>query len=183
MADGAAETVDTDQLAGDEVAAAGGANVVASTAAGAEATDGASAAVVAPKDVSEPAGATGELVIGCAGVAAAVMIGATAPEDVAVVVTGAGGTGRPATGCDAIAPVGANVPNVVPVDEVDGVAGCVGAGAAEGAATEPDTTFTGVEGAAAGALEPDAEAVGLAVDGVTAGATGDAGIDARGNEP
>lgn len=101
--------------------------------------------MVAPKDVSEPAGATGELAIGCAGVAASVMIGATAPEDVAVVATGAGATGRPATGCDAIAPVGANVPNVAPVDEVDGVAGCVGAGAADGAATEPDTTFTGVE--------------------------------------
>ena len=55
-----------------------------------------------------------------------------------------------------------------------------------GAATEPDTTFTGVVVAIAGVLEPDAEAVGLAVDGGTAGATGDAGdagVDARGNEP
>lgn len=186
VADGAAgtaETFDTDQLAGDEAEAGGGANVVASIAAGAEAVDGASAAVVAPKDVSEPAGATSELAIGCAGVAAAMVIGATAPEDVAVVAVGAGGTGRLAAGCDATALEVPYVPNVVPVDEVDGVAGCVGASADDGAATEPDTTFTGVVIAIAGVLEPDVEAVGLAVDGATAGATDDAGVDARGNEP
>lgn len=182
-ADGAAETFDTGQLAGDEAGVAGVANVVASMAAGAEAIDGAGAAVVAPKDVSEPAGATGELEIGCAEGAAAAVIGAAAAEDVAVVAAGAGGTGRPAAGCDAIVPEGAKVPNVVPVDEADGVVGCVGAGAADGAATEPDTIFTGVVVAIVGALEPDAEAVGLAVDGVTAGATGDAGVEARGNEP
>lgn len=111
------------------------------------------------------------------------VIGATAPEDVAVVAAGAGGTGRLAAGCDAIAPEGLNVPNAVPVDEVAGVAGCVGAGAADGAAPEPDTTFTGAEGETAGVLEPDVEAVGLAVDGVTAGTTGDAGVVARENEP
>lgn len=54
VTDGAAATFDTAQLAGDEVGAAGRANVVASMAAGAEAIDGAGAAVVAPKDVSEP---------------------------------------------------------------------------------------------------------------------------------
>ncbi|WP_419762316.1 hypothetical protein [Burkholderia contaminans] len=176
MADGAAETFGTDQLAGDEVGAAGEANVAASMAAGAEAIDGASAAVVAPKDVSEPE-------IGCAGVAAAVVIGATAPEDVAVVAAGAGGTGRLAAGCDAVVPDGLNVPNAVPVDEDAGVVGYVGAGAADGAATEPDVTFTGAEVEAAGALEPDVEAVGLAVDGVTAGTTGDAAADALENAP
>ncbi|BBA42916.1 hypothetical protein [Burkholderia sp. BCCCDS03] len=176
VADGAAETVDTDQLAGDEVGAAGGANVAASMAAGAEAIDGASAAVVAPNDVSEPK-------IGCAGVAAAVVIGATAPEDVAVVAAGAGGTGRLAAGCDAVVPDGLNMPNAVPVDGVAGVVGYVGAGAADGAATEPDVTFTGAEVEAAGVLEPDVEAVGLAAAGVTAGTTGDAGADALENAP
>ena len=66
-----------------------------------------------------------------------------------------------------------NVPNVVPVDELAGLA-CVGAG-------EPDAVFTGiaVASADAGAVEPDVEADVPAVDGVT---TGDVGIDARGNE-
>jgi hypothetical protein len=44
-------------------------------------------------------------------------------------------------------------------------------------------TFTGAEVEAAGALEPDVEAVGLAVDGVTAGTTGDAAADALENAP
>lgn len=119
MADGAAgaaETFDTDQLAGDEAEAVGVANVVASMAAGAETIDGASVAVVAPKDVSEPVGVTGELAIGCAGVAAAVAIGVVAVSEAA------GGTGRLAAGCGATALEVPNVPNVVPVDEVAGLA-------------------------------------------------------------
>ncbi|VWC74650.1 hypothetical protein BLA9940_04356 [Burkholderia aenigmatica] len=83
------------------------------------------------------------------------------------------------------------MPNVVPVDEVAGLAWRVGAGAEDGAVIEPGATLTGVAvaiagvavGAGAGAFEPDVEADGLAVDGVTAGATDDAGVDARGSEP
>lgn len=125
MADGAvgaAETFDTDQLAGDEAEAGGVANVVASTAAGAEAIDGVSVAVATPKDVREPVGTTGELAIGCAGVAAAVAIGAIAADDVAAVSEAAVGTGRLVAGCGATAPEVPNVPNVVPVDEVAGLA-------------------------------------------------------------
>lgn len=56
---------------------------------------------------------------------------------------------------------------------------------------EPDTTFTGVAvasagvavSAGAGAVEPDVEADVPAGDGVTAGATDDAGVDARESEP
>ncbi|UKD10693.1 hypothetical protein L3V59_13580 [Burkholderia aenigmatica] len=95
---GVAATFDTDQLAGDEAGAGGVANAVAPIATGAEAIDGASVAVVVPKDVSEPAGVTVELAIGCAGVAAAVAIGATAPVDGAVMSEAAGGTGRLAAG-------------------------------------------------------------------------------------
>ncbi|HDR9763362.1 TPA: hypothetical protein QDC44_007637 [Burkholderia cepacia ATCC 25416] len=155
---------------------------MASIAAGAEAIGGACVGAVAPKDGSEPVGATGEPEIGCAGVAAADVIGATAPGDGAVVSETAGGTGRLAAGCGATGPEVPNpevpnVPNVVPVDELAGLA-CAGAG-------EPDAVFTGIAvasaGAAAdaGAVEPDVEADVPAVDGVT---TGDVGIDARGNE-
>lgn len=160
--------------------AGGAANVVASIAAGAEAIDGVGVAAVAPKDGSEPVGATGEPEIGCAGVAAADVIGATAPGDGAVVSETAEGTGRLAAGCGATAPEVPNVPNVVPVDELAGLAGA-GAGAGE-----PDAVFTGIAAASAGAtagagaVEPDVEADVPAVDGVT---TGDVGIDARGNEP
>lgn len=176
---GVAATFGTCQLAGDEAGAGAGgaANVVAPIAAGAEAIDGACVGAVAPKDGSEPVGATGEPVIGCAGVAAADVIGATAPGDGAVVSETAGGTGRLAAGCGATGPEVPNVPNVVPVDELAGLA-CAGAG-------EPDAMFTGIAvasaGAAAGtgAVEPDVEADVPAVDGVT---TGDVGVDARGNE-
>ncbi|WP_414143128.1 hypothetical protein [Burkholderia cepacia] len=161
---------------------------MASIAAGAEAIDGVGVAAVAPKDGSEPVGATGEPEIGCAGVAAADVIGATAPGGGAVVSETAEGTGRLVAGCGATAPEVPNpevpnpevpnVPNVVPVDELAGLA-CVGAG-------EPDAVFTGIAVASAGAradagaVEPDVEADVPAVDGVT---TGDVGIDARGNEP
>ncbi|WP_414143229.1 hypothetical protein [Burkholderia cepacia] len=94
----------------------------------------------------------------------------------------AGGTGRLAAGCGATGPEVpnpevTNVPNVVPVDELAGLA-CAGA-------CETDAVFTGIAvasaGAAAGtgAVEPDVEADVPAVDGVT---TGDVGVDARGNE-
>nr|WP_166742216.1 hypothetical protein [Burkholderia cepacia] len=174
---GVAATFGTCQLAGDEAGAGGAANVVASIAAGAEAIDGVGIAAVAPKDGSEPVGATGEPEIGCAGVAAADVIGATAPGDGAIVSEAAEGTGRLVAGCGATAPEVPNpevpnVPNVVPVDELAGLA-CVGAG-------EPDEVFTGIAATAgAGAVEPDVEADVPAVDGVT---TGDVGIDARGNE-
>ncbi|WP_254696079.1 hypothetical protein [Burkholderia cepacia] len=148
---------------------------MASIAAGAEAIDGVGVAAVVPKDGSEPVGATGEPEIGCAGVAAADVIGATAPGDGAVVSETAEGTGRLAAGCGVTAPEVPNVPNVVPVDELAGLAGA-GAGAGE-----PDAVFTGIAATAgAGAVEPDVEADVPAVDGVT---TGDVGIDARGNEP
>ncbi|UKD10692.1 hypothetical protein L3V59_13575 [Burkholderia aenigmatica] len=85
------------------------------------------------------------------------------------------------------------MPNVVPVDEVAGLAWRVGAGAEDAAVIEPGATLTGVAvaiagvavgaGAGAGAFEPDVEADGLPVDGVTAGATDDAGVEARGSEP
>lgn len=181
---GVAATSGTCQLAGDEAGAGAGgaANVVASIAAGAEAIDGACVGAVAPKDGSEPVGATGEPEIGCAGVAAADVIGATAPGDGAVVSETAGGTGRLAAGCGATGPEVpnpevTNVPNVVPVDELAGLA-CAGAG-------EPDAVFTGIAVASAsvaagtGAVEPDVEADVPAVNGVT---TGDVGVDARGNE-
>uniref|UniRef100_UPI0038573229 hypothetical protein n=1 Tax=Burkholderia cepacia TaxID=292 RepID=UPI0038573229 len=177
---GVAATFDTCQLAGDEAGAeaGGAANVVASIAAGAEAIDGACVGAVAPKDGSEPVGATGEPEIGCAGVAAADVIGATAPGDGAVVSETAGGTGRLAAGCGATGPEVpnpevTNVPKVVPVDELAGLA-CAGA-------CETDAVFTGIAVASvgAGAVEPDVEADVPAVDGVT---TGDVGVDARGNE-
>lgn len=164
---------------------------MAPIATGAEAIDGAGVAAVALNDISEPPGVTGEPEIGCAGVAAAVAIGATATADGAVMSEAAGGTGRLAAGCGATAPEGLNVPNVVPVDEVAGLTGGVGAGAEGGAVIEPDATLTGVAvpiadeatGAGAGAFEPDVEADGLTVDGVTVGATFGAGVDARESEP
>lgn len=108
--------------------------------------------------------------------------------DGVVTTEAAGSTGRLVVGCGAAVP---DAPNGVPVDEVAVLAGRVGAGAEGCAAIEPDAKFAGAAGAVADdvagadacAIEPDAEPDAPLVDGVAAGATVDAGVDARASEP
>lgn len=116
------------------------------------------------------------------------VIGATAPEDDVVTTEAAGGTGRLAVGCGAVA---LDLPNVVPVDWIAVLADRVDAGAKGCAAIEPDAKLTGAAGAVAGVaagagacvVEPDVESGAPGVDGAAAGAAIDAGVDSREREP
>lgn len=160
-------------------------NVGVATAAGADGIDGACVAAVAPRNTSDPGAAAGEPATGWAGVAAAVDVEAIVPNDVDVAAGAAGGTGRLIAGCGATAP---NVPNAVPADGVAVLADSVDAGTEEGAATGADAKVTGVAAAGAGVadvcrVEPNVGPDALLVGGVTAGASVDAGVEARGSEP
>lgn len=128
---------------------------------------------------------------GWAGVAAAVVAGASALKDADVVVDAVGDTGKLIGGCGVTAPDEPDVAKVVvvvPVDVVAVLAGSVDAGAEDGAAFGADVKVAGVAMAGAdasgvGAIEPNVEPDAPVVDAVTAGAAVDAGVEARESEP
>lgn len=143
-------------------------------------------------DVSGPAAATGALAIGCAGVAAAVVVGASALKDVKdvdVAADAVGDTGRLIGGCRATAPDALNGAKVVvPVDVAAVSTGNADADGEDGAAIDVDVKVAGVAVAGTGvtgacAVEPNVEADAPVVDGITAGASVDAGVEARESEP
>ena len=116
-------------------------------------------------------------------VAAAVVVGAIVPKDGDAAADEAGDAGRPMAGSGATAPDepdGAKV--VVPVDVVAVSVGSVDARAKDDAAMGADVKVASVEVAGACAVEPSVEPDAPVVDGVTAGASVDSGVEAPDSE-
>lgn len=116
-------------------------------------------------------------------------VGAVVLKDGDAGADAAGDAGTPIAGCGATAPDEPDGAKVVgPVDVIAVSAGSVDAGAEDGAAMGADVKVASVAVAGAGvagacAVETNVEPDVPAVDGVTARASVDAGVEARGSEP